>query len=62
MPINNRVCRKLTNERGHVEGGDLPPGVPVRDLLTFMVFCQQVLDGPLHVQDRVGKDSDACGH
>ena len=52
----------LTDEIRHVGGGDFLPYIPVHDFIAVMIWCQEVLDDPLHVHNRVGKDPDDMGH
>ena len=52
----------LTNEIRHVGGGDFLPYIPIQDFIAVMIWCQEVLDDPLHVQNRVGMDPDDMGH
>jgi hypothetical protein len=52
----------LTNEIRHVGGGDFLSYIPIQDFITVMTWCQEVLDDPFHVQNRVGIDLDDMGH
>ena len=52
----------LTKEIKHVGGGDFLPYIPIQDFIAVMIWCQEVLDDPLHVQNRVGMDPDDMGH
>ena len=52
----------LTNKIMHVGERDFLPYIPIQDFIAVMVWCQEILNDPLHVQNRVGNYLDDMGH